>query len=388
MIKNCSITGTNNNGGGHEASGERREQVATRRLYKEQRAMSKKERLAIKSVTNWKIFGRRLMKREEEVDQEDDFLKSPQYTLSSRTRTVSSNFVICYLFEYLTDPSIAILIDSLVRLIPPTHTEQTKQTHKSLLPFQALRTRCCWFLSRSTFSDNDIVGSNESSSGLSGGSAYICCVDVNAVVSSYLSFTFRSSYVALVMSFTLAYFSLVIIFAAIYSGIAAMHPECIISGGYMIGTGEGRIFGDCFHLSWSTFATVVSRCFYSSYVIATPLQPPPPSPLLKQKRAMELYILLQEVVTFMFPVVASWWECLDPSRHTWEFCLLEPVALFSSEKYYVRRPSPRCFLVTRLWYVLGKESYQTANGVIAYRAPVTLISTVVFGGGMITVTTS
>ena len=277
MIKNGSISRTNNNGGGHEASGERREQFATRRLYKEQRAMSKKERIAIKSVTNWKNFGRRLMKREEEVDQEEDFLKPSQYTLSSKARTVSSNFVICYLFEYLTDPSIATLIDSLVRLIPPTRTEQTKQTHKSLIPFQALRTRCCWFLSRSTLSDNDIVGSNESSSGLSGGSAYICCVNVNAVVSSYLSFTFRSSYVALGMSFTLVYFSLVIIFAAIYSGIAAMHPECINSGGYMIGTGEGtRIFGDCFHLSWSTFATVVSRRVYFSYVIATPLQPPPP----------------------------------------------------------------------------------------------------------------
>jgi hypothetical protein len=65
------------------------------------------------------------------------------------------------------------------------------------------------------------------------------------------------------MSFALVYFSLVIIFAAMYTGIAAMHPECINSGGKMIGTGEGtRIFGDCFHLSWTTFATVVSMCFY------------------------------------------------------------------------------------------------------------------------------
>ena len=92
MIKNGSIAGTNNDGGGHEASGARREQVATRRLYKEQRAMSTKERLAIESVTNWKNFGRRLIKREE-VDQEEDFIKPPQYTLSSRTRNVSSNFL-------------------------------------------------------------------------------------------------------------------------------------------------------------------------------------------------------------------------------------------------------------------------------------------------------
>ena len=60
------------------------------------------------------------------------------------------------------------------------------------------------------------------------------------------------------MSFAVLYFSLVLIFAAILAGIAAVYPECINSGGVMIGTGEGtNIFGDCFQLSWTTFATVV-----------------------------------------------------------------------------------------------------------------------------------
>jgi hypothetical protein len=174
------------------------------------------------------------------------------------------------LFDYL-HTTACTHVDSCARLFPRTHAEPTKQTHKSLLPFQYCRQKFCWFLSRSTLSDNDIGGSDESSSGLPGGSAYICCIDVNAVVSSYLSFTFRSSYCLLFGSFALYYFSLVLIFATIYAGISAVYPECINSGGVMIGTGEGtHIFGDCFQLSWTTFATVVSRYrklfFQSSYL--------------------------------------------------------------------------------------------------------------------------
>jgi hypothetical protein len=120
MIKNGSIVGTSNDGGGLEASGARREQVATRRLYKEQRAMSKEERLAIESVTNWKNFGRRLIEREVEVDQDEDFPKPPpQYTLSSRMRKVSTNFYF-YLFEYRPQHCLSY---RLVRLFTRTRAE-------------------------------------------------------------------------------------------------------------------------------------------------------------------------------------------------------------------------------------------------------------------------
>ena len=69
--------------------------------------MSEKERLAIESVTNWKNFGRRLIKREE--DQGEDFLKPSQYTLSSRIRTVSSNFVVCFCLNTLPTPALPFL---------------------------------------------------------------------------------------------------------------------------------------------------------------------------------------------------------------------------------------------------------------------------------------
>jgi hypothetical protein len=121
---NGSVIGTNNDGGGHDAIGARREQVATRRLYKEQSAMSEKERLAIESVTNWKNFGRRLIKREE--DQGEDFLKPSQYTLSSRIRTVSSNFVVCFCLNTLPTPALP-----LYRLSCSTHSSHAHGTNQS-----------------------------------------------------------------------------------------------------------------------------------------------------------------------------------------------------------------------------------------------------------------
>ena len=59
--------------------------------------------------------------------------------------------------------------------------------------------------------------------------------------------------------FALFYFGLILVFALVYYGISVGYPMCINSNGSMIGHGEGvRIFGDCFHLSWTTFSTVVS----------------------------------------------------------------------------------------------------------------------------------
>lgn len=59
--------------------------------------------------------------------------------------------------------------------------------------------------------------------------------------------------------FALFYFGFILIFALIYYWISLSYPMCVNSNGSAIGDGEGaRIFGDCFHLSWTTFSTVVS----------------------------------------------------------------------------------------------------------------------------------
>lgn len=84
-------------------------------------------------------------------------------------------------------------------------------------------------------------------------------MDVNGLISSYLSWCYRTSYLLLFGVFALFYFGLILIFAVVYNGISLSYPECINSAGSMIGSGEGsRIFGDCFQLSWTTFSTVVS----------------------------------------------------------------------------------------------------------------------------------
>jgi hypothetical protein len=89
-INNDNRVGSNSVSGDHEASerGARREIVATRRLHRNAGAMSKKRRLAIESASIWRSFGRWFINREE-IDEED-FPMPPQYTLSSRITTASS----------------------------------------------------------------------------------------------------------------------------------------------------------------------------------------------------------------------------------------------------------------------------------------------------------
>jgi hypothetical protein len=92
-INNDNVVASNSVSGDHEASerGARREIVATRRPYRDARPMSKKSRLAIESASIWRSFGCWFIKREE-LD-EDDFPMPPQYTLSSRIRTASSEYL-------------------------------------------------------------------------------------------------------------------------------------------------------------------------------------------------------------------------------------------------------------------------------------------------------
>ena len=83
-------------------------------------------------------------------------------------------------------------------------------------------------------------------------------MDVNAYISTYLSWSFRTSYLCLFFVYALFYFGFILVFSGIFFGIASSYPQCFNSGGSMIGSVDGhRIFGDLFQLSWTTFSTVV-----------------------------------------------------------------------------------------------------------------------------------
>ena len=82
-------------------------------------------------------------------------------------------------------------------------------------------------------------------------------VDLNELISDYLSWAFRTSYLKLLVNFSVVYFLFIVVFAAIYFAVSKQWPMCINSNGVKIGDVE-RMFGDCFQLSWTTFSTVVS----------------------------------------------------------------------------------------------------------------------------------
>lgn len=134
----------------------------------------------------------------------------------------------------------------------PQYTLSSRQkatTLKSKFPCLSLRQRLCWCCSRSTMTsdERDREGTSER----------VCFVDINGIIAKYLSWSYRTSYFLLLTVFGLFYYSWVVAFALIFYGISAVYPECINSGGEMIGASEGsRLFGDCFQLSWTTFSTV------------------------------------------------------------------------------------------------------------------------------------
>lgn len=134
----------------------------------------------------------------------------------------------------------------------PQYTLESRRftAHKSMLPFLSFRQKCCHCCSRSTMT------SDEDHPDL--GQVKRCLfLDVNRIISRYLSWCFRTSYFLLFTAFTSFYYLQVVIYAVLYYVISLRYPACINSGGSMIGDGvEAHIFADCFHLSWSTFATV------------------------------------------------------------------------------------------------------------------------------------
>jgi hypothetical protein len=81
--------------------------------------------------------------------------------------------------------------------------------------------------------------------------------DINSLISSYLSFSHRTSYFLLFLLFSLVYYANILVFAFVYWGFSAYYPECVTSAGVEIGSGENSdLFGDSFVLSWTTFSTV------------------------------------------------------------------------------------------------------------------------------------
>mmetsp|Transcript_23512 Transcript_23512/g.42470 ORF Transcript_23512/g.42470 Transcript_23512/m.42470 type:complete len:570 (+) Transcript_23512:20-1729(+) len=187
------------------------EQIATLRPLKERKAMGRFDRHRLESQHNghWSFNwcmrsgGGQHNQRGEEM--EDD---KPQYTIESRRRV-----------------------------------------KKSIFPFLSFRQKFCYCCSRTTMTADE-YHSGEMIKRL-------CFIDVNALISSYLSWSFRTSYVLLFGVFASLYFSFILIFALIYYGISLHYPMCVNSNGDMIGVDEETsIFGDCFHLSWTTFSTV------------------------------------------------------------------------------------------------------------------------------------
>lgn len=125
-----------------------------------------------------------------------------------------------------------------------------KTTQKSSLPCLSCRQRTCWMLSRTTLRNGiDETGTSTPS--------FFLGLNINYMISSYLSWTFRTSYLLLFGAFGIFYFTQILIFALLYLLIASMNAKCITSGGVPIGSvPNSYLFSDCFHLSWTTFSTV------------------------------------------------------------------------------------------------------------------------------------
>lgn len=81
-------------------------------------------------------------------------------------------------------------------------------------------------------------------------------LSVNGIISSYISFSHRTSYFILFIVFSIFYFGFILLFAAFYYVFSLYYPECITTAGTIVGKGpNANIFADVFQLSWTTFAT-------------------------------------------------------------------------------------------------------------------------------------
>ncbi len=131
---------------------------------------------------------------------------------------------------------------------PNANKTQRKQEESSI-PCLALRQNFCFCCSRTTMSsseyNNDEVVRN------------FFTVDMDKFIKFYLSWAFRTSYLKLILNFSMSYFAFIMAFAGMYYGISKQWPMCINSGGGEMVVGPSA-FEDCFQLSWETFSTVVS----------------------------------------------------------------------------------------------------------------------------------
>ena len=77
--------------------------------------------------------------------------------------------------------------------------------------------------------------------------------DPNRLVSRFLDFTFRSSFVVVIVMAATGYYALVCLFAAMLVGAARHDPSCVTIGGTVGFPGaNGTGFADAFSLSWTT----------------------------------------------------------------------------------------------------------------------------------------
>mmetsp|Transcript_36512 Transcript_36512/g.79495 ORF Transcript_36512/g.79495 Transcript_36512/m.79495 type:complete len:749 (-) Transcript_36512:44-2290(-) len=81
--------------------------------------------------------------------------------------------------------------------------------------------------------------------------------DSGRLISRFVNFLFRSSFIFVTLIAAAAFYALVCVFAGFLVGAATLEPTCISIGGEPgFPGGDGTHFADAFELSWTTFSTV------------------------------------------------------------------------------------------------------------------------------------
>ena len=112
-----------------------------------------------------------------------------------------------------------------------------------------------------------MVGFSTSGGGIyddAGGNGDDCAcfgIEPNKLVTSYLHWTFRQSFMAVLLSAALGFFGLILFFGLLILWSGTNRPECIYVAGSSFanytGSSAYRSFGDAYQLSWNSFVTVV-----------------------------------------------------------------------------------------------------------------------------------
>jgi len=229
---------------GESASGNTREQIAMFRPREERRAMGRIARKRVKHINNDKCFTRCCNKRSSDSNTEEES-KRPTTPSSFRPRSLSLSFGSD---NNNTDEEEDV----------PQYTLESRRrvTNKNwIYSFRLFCQRLCYCCcSRTTNNTNELLHSDNATSH-----------GINHYISSYFSWSFRTSYGLLFIGFAIFYYGFILLFTLFFYIIALTYPECINSAGHMIGDQEGaRRFSDCFQLSWTTFSTVGYGVIYPS----------------------------------------------------------------------------------------------------------------------------